>query len=133
MFCRAEALEGAGGLAEDYFLYFEEQDLVRRLPSPCTIAWCRESLVYHRGASSTGGGSPGRSALQQYYENYSTLKFTWRYYPLFLPAVLSLRVLLKPWLFLWRREFHLYRPFAAALLDFCLGRAPRVWRTRSGS
>jgi GT2 family glycosyltransferase len=64
MFARASVFKQVGLLCEDYFLYFEEQDLVHRLPQPAQIAWCPDSIVYHRGAASTSGDRQGRSAVQ---------------------------------------------------------------------
>lgn len=125
MFLPASAVEAAGGFCEYYFLYFEEQDIARRLPQPTRLGWCRDSLVYHVGAASTGGGEPSRSRMQQYYENLSTLRFTRRYYPYLLPVVFASRLLLKPLLFAVRGEWQLYRPFALALLDFLRGRPAR--------
>ena len=127
MFCHADTLRKISGLCEDYFLYFEEQDLVKRLGGPQAIGWCRSSLVYHRGAASTGAVGKQRSTLQQYYENLSTFRFTARYYPALLPLVLITRLCLKPILFLARREWHLFKPFGYALLDFCLLRKPRLF------
>ncbi len=128
MFFPAPVLAAAGGFCEDYFLYFEEQDLVKRLPAPAHLAWCRDSVVYHVGAASTGGGLPGRSRMQQYYENLSTLRFTRRFYPGLLPWVFLTRLLAKPVLFALRGEWQLYSPFAQALSDYLLGKPPRRFR-----
>ncbi len=128
MFFPASVLASVGGLCEDYFLYFEEQDLVRRLPQPAELGWCRGSLVYHVGAASTGGGGAGRSRMQQYYENLSTLRFTGRFYPWLLPWVFGSRLLLKPLLFAVRREWQLYSPFALAMADYLRGRPARRYQ-----
>lgn len=124
-FCSASLIEALGGLSEDYFLYFEELDLIRRADRPLALGWCRLSRVYHGSGLSTGTPGLQRSALQQYYENYSTLLYTRRYDPLLLPWVLLSRCLLKPLLFVRRREWHLYRPFTLAVLDFLRGASPR--------
>ncbi len=128
MFIPTSVLASAGGLCEDYFLYFEEQDLVRRLPQPVELGWCRNSLVYHVGAASTGGVGVGRSQMQQYYENLSTLRFTGRFYPWLLPWVFGSRLVLKPLLFALRGEWQLYAPFAAALADYLCGKPARRYR-----
>ncbi len=125
MFCRAALLWSAGGLSEDYFLYFEELDLLQRCQGPVRLGWCPGSLVYHAGASTTGRAGQRRTRLQQYCENYSTLLYTQRHDPLLLPWVLLSRLSVKPCKFLWRGEWHLFQPFAAAMADFLRGVPPR--------
>jgi len=120
MFCSASLFLDYGLFCEDYFLYFEEQDMARRLPSRSQLGWCRESLLVHRGAASTSQGQHSRSAVQQYYENLSTLRFTARFYPLYLLPVFLTRIIVKPMLFLVRAEWHLYKPLFAAYLAFIL-------------
>ncbi len=127
MFFPAHVFESLGGLCEDYFLYFEEQDCVKRLPRPARLGWCRHSLVYHAGGASTGDGGQARSRMQQYYENLSTLRFTRKYYPHLLPVVFAARLMLKPVLFALRGEWQLYSPFARALLDFLRGKPARPY------
>lgn len=41
MFVRAEVFRTIGLFNEEYFLYFEELDLIRRLPSGSHIDWCK--------------------------------------------------------------------------------------------
>jgi GT2 family glycosyltransferase len=127
MFCRAEHFFAMQGFSEDYFLYFEELDFARRMPQTVGLRWCRNSIVCHMGGGSTGEVGRQRSSLQQYYENLSTLRFTRRYHPACLLPVLLARLLGKPLLFLARGEWHLFRPFGLAMLDFLTGRAPRRW------
>jgi GT2 family glycosyltransferase len=127
IFCRWEEIASVGGLSEDYFLYFEELDLATRLGKPRRLGWCRDSVLQHAGAASTAQPGRVRSALQQYYENLSTLRYTARHFPGLLPLVLVSRLFFKPCLFLVRREWHLYRPFSLALLDFAMGRPARVF------
>lgn len=125
MFFPAHVVESLGSFCEDYFLYFEEQDCVKRLPQPARLGWCRDSLVYHIGGASSGSGARTRSPMQQYYENLSTLRFTRKFYPQLLPLVFVSRLLLKPVLFALRGEWQLYSPFALALLDYLLGKPAR--------
>ena len=118
MFCRTRMFDAYGLFNERYFLYFEEQDLVRRFPQPPAINWCAPSIVYHHGAASTSGEVGKRSAMQQYYENLNTLRFTATFFPAYLPWVFLTRLLVKPLLFLIRGEWHLYRPWLAAYAAF---------------
>ena len=119
MFCQASVFEKFGLLNEDYFLYFEEYDLVKRIGGQEKIYWCPKSVVYHIcGLSISGSSQHLRSSLQQYYENLNTFKFTHRFYKGYLLNILLLRLLIKPILFTVRREWHLYGPFFCAVRDF---------------
>ncbi len=123
MFCQAIAFQKYGLLTEDYFLYYEEHDFIKRIGGQRHIAWCAQSVVYHVGGLSTADSShEQRSSLQQYYENLSTLKFTYRFYKSCLFRVLLLRLAIKPLLFAFRKEWHLFSPFFRALRDF------HIWR-----
>lgn len=128
MFFPSHILESLGGFCEDYFLYFEEQDCVKRLPRPVRLGWCRDSLVYHFGGASSGDGPAVRSRMQQYYENLSTLRFTHKHYPYLLPVVFMARLMLKPVLFALRGEWQLYSPFAQAMLDYLRGKPARPYQ-----
>lgn len=119
MFCQTSVFENFNLLSEDYFLYFEEYDLIKRIGGKEKIAWCAESVVYHiRGLSTSGSSQQQRSSLQQYYETLNTLKFTHRFYKGYLLNVLLLRLIIKPISFTVRKEWRLYNPFLSALRDF---------------
>ncbi len=52
---RADAFRELGGFDESYFLYSEETDLARRAQlAGWTVRFCREAVVRHLGAQSTG-------------------------------------------------------------------------------
>lgn len=80
-----------GLLAEEYFLYFEEQDIaVRARQHGYTIGYASKSIIYHKDGSSTGGS--GRdykqtSLLSDYYGIRSRVVFTKKFFPWLLPFV----------------------------------------------
>lgn len=61
---RREAVEAAGGLDEEYFMYWEDVDLCRKLRARGgTCIWLPWVQVVHQGTVSSGGG---RSPLRKY-------------------------------------------------------------------
>lgn len=91
MLLRRKMLENVGLLDEQYFLYFEEIDLATRARAKYTLAYARESRVYHKegaaiGTSTLRGRRP--SALAQRYSSRNRIVFTRTYYPASLGLVL---------------------------------------------
>lgn len=83
---RRAVMERIGGLCEDYFLYFEELDLSRRLAVTEQLAWAPGSIVYHKEGGSIGTHSRGRASLTSlYYLRVNLLRFYRRYHPGLLP------------------------------------------------
>jgi GT2 family glycosyltransferase len=98
-FIRATALRQVGLLSEDYFLYFEELDLTRRITrAGFKITWCPESMVYHHRGRATGRGSrvgKHKSPLAEYHCNLSCLIFMRKFHPGLLWLAAPARFLLK--------------------------------------
>jgi len=98
-FIRATALRQVGLLSEDYFLYFEELDLTRRITKVgLKITWCPESIVHHHGGRATGGqpwGGKPKSSLAEYHSNLSCLIFMQKFHPRLLWLAAPARFLLK--------------------------------------
>jgi GT2 family glycosyltransferase len=121
MFLRAEALGRVGLLSEDYFLYFEELDLTRRITrAGYRIAWCPESIVYHRRGAAAGSRSRAngeKSILAEYHSNLSCLTFTHRFHPRVFWLAAPLRFVLKLVHHLLRREPRLVVPLMRAYHD----------------
>ncbi len=130
LFAPMTSFQRVGLLAEDYFLFYEELDLCRRLRrAGLELAWCPASLVLHHGSASVNGDTatpPQHSHSQRssrlranYYENLSTLKFTARFHPRLFPIAYVLRFTLKTLallvtgrMYLWPALWHAYRDFA---------------------
>jgi GT2 family glycosyltransferase len=119
---RAECVQRVGLLNEDYFLFYEELDLCRRLnASGYALGWCRDSLIYHQGSASIGTPAQGNRAKlirANYYENLSTLKFTARFHPYLLPIAALFRIVLKALAVSIRGQFFLLPPLGWAYYDF---------------
>ena len=82
-------LEDIGLLSEDYFLYFEEIDLVTRARARFAFACATRSRVTHKWGASINPLESGRSsAIADYYFTRSRLLFTRRNYAYALPTVL---------------------------------------------
>lgn len=98
-FIRASALRRVGLLSEDYFLYFEELDLTRRITKAgFKITWCPESVVYHHGGRATDGrpwGGKSKSSLAEYHSNLSCLIFMRKFHPRLLWLAAPARFLFK--------------------------------------
>ncbi len=119
MFCRTEVFQQFGLLNDDYFLFFEEYDFIKKIGDPSKAAWCENSIVYHaRGLSISKTNNSQRSELQQYCETLNTLKFTHKYYKRYLPSIFLLRVFIKPILLILRQEWHFLRPLALGLCAY---------------
>ncbi len=90
MLIKKELLDRLHGLNEDYFLYYEELDLVEHLNTSETLGWCQDARVVHQG----GDSSPDKRAkvFAAYHAALSAFKYTWRYHPLCLPSVILFRV-----------------------------------------
>jgi len=98
-FIRAAVLRQVGLLSEEYFLYFEELDLTRRVTrAGFTITWCPESIVYHHVGRTTGSRSRAnshKSLLAEYHSNLSCLIFMRKFHPRLLWLAAPARFLLK--------------------------------------
>lgn len=83
-------LEEVGLLSEDYFLYYEELDWALRGKEKFSLGYADKSLVYHKEGASIKGNNlklNSKSRLSDYYQIKNRLKFTWKFYPHFLPFV----------------------------------------------
>ncbi len=74
---KREILEKVGTLDKRFFLYMEDVDWsVRVIKAGYTVAFCPESIVYHKNAGSSGGsGSP----TQSYYQTRNRLLFAFKH------------------------------------------------------
>ncbi|MCC8992942.1 MAG: glycosyltransferase family 2 protein [Candidatus Contendobacter sp.] len=122
MMLSTSVIAEVGLLNEQFFLYYEEADYARRLHSKgYELAWCRDSMVYHKGAVSTGGRATAKqpeSTLANYHENLSTLLFTWLHYPYLLLPAAGFRLIMKTIVFLLYRRGYLFKPLLGAYRDF---------------
>lgn len=89
MLVDVRVLEEVGPMCEDYFLYFEELDWVRRARGRFGLAYAHESLVYHDVGGTIGSRTRGRerTLLSDYYGIRNRILFTRRHHPLCLPTV----------------------------------------------
>lgn len=121
MFIRTEAIKKAGLFNEEYFLFYEELDYTQRIKKHnYQIAWCPESIVYHKGGATIGGRGQNKEKLKfaTYYETINTLRFTRNFYPLLLPAVMVIRASLKILFLALRRHFFLLPTLIQAYIHF---------------
>lgn len=122
MFIPKKVLKQVGYLNEEYFLYYEELDLVERVKKlNLSLYWCKKSIIQHKGGGSAGtksAANPKKSALSEYYSNLSALKYTSRYYPLQLPLVAINRFFLKVALFVIKKEWGLFRVLWSSYFNF---------------
>jgi GT2 family glycosyltransferase len=95
MMVRREAIEKAGLMPENYFLYYEEMDWCERIRrAGYTIRVNMQALIYHKESVSVGG----KSALKEYFMNRNRILFVRRnspvharmaFWPYFLCMVVS--------------------------------------------
>lgn len=105
-------------LNEEFFLYFEELDLSRRLSPGIQLGWCRQARIVHSGGAGTGSDSSGRSAKGEYHSTLSALKYTRLYHPGKLWVMAPARLLIKTLFSLVTLRFDLIRALMAAYGDF---------------
>lgn len=77
-------LTETGVISEEYFLYYEELDWVKRASATFSLCYAPDSIVYHKSGSTIGssGVATSRSQLSEYYSKRSRIKFIRKYYPL---------------------------------------------------
>ena len=72
MMVKQEAIEKAGLMAENFFLYYEEMDWCERIRRSGYQVWvCMQALIYHKESLSVGKAS----ALKEYFMNRNRLLF----------------------------------------------------------
>jgi GT2 family glycosyltransferase len=79
MMLRREAVDKAGLMAENYFLYYEEMDWNEHIRRAGYQAWvCTDALIYHKESVSVGQ----KSKLKEYFMNRNRILFIRRNAPL---------------------------------------------------
>lgn len=91
MLVRGDVLTRLHGLNEDYFLFYEELDLVKQLQKTDKLSWCIASKVQHKGGASSV--TKADKVFAAYHAALSAFKYTRRYHPLCLPTVVVSRIL----------------------------------------
>lgn len=81
-------LERIGLLSEDYFLYYEELDLLHRIRLSFVAIVAPGSLVHHRVAAATGGTNGTMLPISDYCFARSRMHFTRLFYPAYRWSVL---------------------------------------------
>jgi GT2 family glycosyltransferase len=72
MVVRKEAMDKAGLMSENYFLYYEEVDWCERITKAGYKAWvCTDALIYHKESVSVGK----KSKLKAYFMNRNRMLF----------------------------------------------------------
>ena len=72
MMVSREAIEKAGLMAENFFLYYEELDWFERIKRAGFEIWvCMSALIYHKESMSVGKNSP----IKEYYMNRNRILF----------------------------------------------------------
>lgn len=117
MFVRRSFLEQVGLMADDYFIYYEEIDWVKRGEKKFRLGFAADSIVYHKEGATIGSSSDTRktSALSDFYLCRNRLIFTRKFYPYALPTVycaMALQIIKR----LLRRDFNKARVMFAAML-----------------
>jgi GT2 family glycosyltransferase len=80
MMIRKEAVEKAGVMNENFFLYYEEVDWCERIKRAGYQAWvCTDALIYHKESISVGK----KSKLKEYFMNRNRILFIRRNAPVF--------------------------------------------------
>ncbi len=80
MMLRREAVEKAGLMTENFFLYYEEMDWIELIKRAGYQPWvCTDALIYHKESVSVGQGSP----LKEYFMNRNRILFIRRNAPFF--------------------------------------------------
>ncbi|MES2703266.1 MAG: glycosyltransferase family 2 protein [Bacteroidota bacterium] len=99
MMVRREAIEKAGLMPENYFLYYEEMDWCERIKKAGYTVWLNmQALIYHKESVSVGAKSP----LKEYFMNRNRILFVRRncptharmaFWPYYLCCVVSRNVI----------------------------------------
>jgi len=87
---RLSFLENVGLMNDRYFLFFEEIDWITRARGKFHLAYCPESIVYHKQGRSTGEGPTKNRALDNVGGRYgprSRILFTRIHHPIALVSV----------------------------------------------
>ena len=91
MFVSKQFLEKVGPLSEEFFLYYEEIDwTIRGKAKGFECCYAPESVVYHRGGSSTKASElnpDNKSYVSDYYFLRNRILFTRKFYPFALPTI----------------------------------------------
>ena len=79
MMIRKEAIEKAGLMSENFFLYYEEVDWCEHIKRAGYEAWvCTDAVIYHKESISVGK----KSKLKEFFMNRNRILFTRRNAPL---------------------------------------------------
>jgi|GEM_PF-1865165 len=112
-------------LNEEFFLYFEELDLARRLRPGLEMGWCREAIVVHAGGSGTGSTKRRRSRKGEFHSTLSALKFTELYLPNIIWLTATSRLLAKTLVNLITLRFDLLGALYSAYSEYFAWRRSR--------
>ena len=122
LFIKTEAIEKIGFLNEEYFLFYEELDYTQRLKKAnFDIAWCKESIVIHKGSASVGNvrdQNKEKIKNANYYENLSTLKYSRNFYPKTFWIIFMNRFILKSLALIITGRWYLFSPLFKAYRDY---------------
>jgi hypothetical protein len=113
-----EGMASQQWLNEDFFLYFEELDLAKRLQPGLGMGWCKRALIKHEGGVSTGTGDNRRTVMSEYHSTLSALRFTRLHYPGQLWFMAPARYIAKCMQLVLKGEIHLLAPLTRAYRDF---------------
>jgi GT2 family glycosyltransferase len=114
---RRACLEELGGLAEDYFLYYEDVDLCRRARARGWSVWYEPALwAVHRHPLHGRGVSP----LVRLITRHSLLTYAARHWPAWQLRVLAGVVQVEAWLRRLRAWWRGDRPGAALWRELCV-------------
>jgi len=122
LFIEIKIIEKIGLLNEEYFLFYEELDYSQRLKKAhFNIAWCKESVVIHKGSASVGNvrdNDKEKIRNANYYENLSTLKYSRNFYPKTFWFILINRFILKSFALMITGRWYLFAPLFKAYRDY---------------
>lgn len=107
--------------SEDYFLYFEELDLMNKAKKQgIGKAWARNAFIYHKEGNSIGSKNiqHKKSELSEYHSNISCLKYNKKFNSNKFFIIAINRYILKTVKFLMERDIRLLRKMNQSYRDY---------------